>query len=738
LIKLTPISCENSAKLSSNPSEFGSEDDKNHLSLKLMNNFSKRKDFQPKKVSDFAKNDCRSRGKTVNEKYDKKKEEKEHCFNTKNSKQENSLFNKMIKQKLMKEMEKKTWLKDISLQLSIEHGSEKFEERGFFSDKKPNGRKESVEEGFVDIFSDIFLNSENSEISDHNSPVYHRRKETKKTFNFETLNLEYCESMDNSVSSKHSLQQPLLTENEQTVKEDGKDEINENYKNGDENEEEKEKLENEKNEEEAALVRRMKKGKTMLEETNLVINRSSMQKSIRMEKKDIIRKDDEGIKICNKIEEKLREVSENEYTIGSNLKLESIIKYLQELKNLIYNGNIEGTSHQPYEYYEIEEILEFMKKFLNIGEKYLNYKHLANQNLLRNDRGCVKKEFFRGWKKTKTVKSKQNSFSLEKTRKSRTPNPNLVSFKRQKTRTEIIKPMEIDTNPLKKPNKNLTLLTKFEKTDEIWLNNEDKTKELSNKLRLSIKVEQKPIKSILSADEKAKKKVSFNEEEGRENMTKITLIKPTDFECMNVKGIASPGIFQQNSKKRPSIITRFLECGQFFTDENARILDKNTKEIRHSPIFKYTKRKSVEVLSPDRKSPERHLKRSKRPRQSAMGILRGGGTLPLDIIENYDKFPRKKARHYSYQIPRKVPIEEPLNRNHEKEDKKEEKNEEKMEKMNEVANEKNEVADRIEEEDTDSSEDSISMIDVKDYMRDYYSDSDVVKFSKTMECEFGM
>ena len=252
-------------------------------------------------------------------------------------------------------------------------------------------------------------------------------------------------------------------------------------------------------------------------------------------------------------------------------------------------------------------------------------------------------------------------------------------------------------------------------------------------------------------------------------MKEITLIKPITSEVnslgidlklhikkfdnkeldMNNKGISSPGIFKRDLSKRPTIMTKILEYGQFFLEEKNRELDKDTKDIRHSPIFKFTKRKSVEVLSPIRKnSPERINRRLKRSRKSTVAAGLKSGTIPQDPIENMN-FSRKKARHFSYQNQKKPNYDDFLKEiERRKEKNKEKENEIIKEKVEEEKNFKtlnislrdssNDNYETDEDKIEEDSEDSISMIDAKEYIRDYYSDTDALKISKYLDCEIEM
>ena len=418
--------------------------------------------------------------------------------------------------------------------------------------------------------------------------------------------------------------------------------------------------------------RRKVKNRTVLIDNPPTILKTAakMRRSIRCEKKDVIRRNDEAIKQCIELEEKLREIFELDFSKSSIRTLELAIKLLAELKCVIMNPM---QIKQSYEYYEILEILDFVNKIINVGNKYLKYKGISSRNIIREKDANPKRQTFRYRKRMKTIKVKpSSSLSLEK-RKSKqiegrvSKQPTKQELPRESSqenkqkssrRSESEKSIEIQDAAMEtvktqrktrfslkygKEGPSLQILKSPEETgsstkgggmDFLWKENE-KTKESMN-----ISIE-----NIVEKTEKLA--TPLNNPERKLKVQTSLGYQRTD-EGFNIK-MSSPGIFKRQCLKKPTIKTKLLECGQFFLEDQQE-KDEDTKDIRHSPIFKYTKRKSVEVLSPARKgSPEG--RRKKKPRMSVIGTLTGNsnsGTIP----EN-SKFSRKKNRLLSYQLTRK-------------------------------------------------------------------------------------
>jgi hypothetical protein len=181
LIKLTPISCEDLAFLQKKDSESESENEgkdlENTKSMKnlVIRNNSSNKDFLPKKASDFAKTSNRTRGQTVYDGNLNEKEKDPNLLLNPQKKQDMSLFNMLFKQKY------KTWLHDFSPQVSLDKSSSDNNSNNI---KLSNVKKEkdvNNEEGFIDIFSDMNVNSGN--VSEDSNKISPSGKE-KKVFDF--------------------------------------------------------------------------------------------------------------------------------------------------------------------------------------------------------------------------------------------------------------------------------------------------------------------------------------------------------------------------------------------------------------------------------------------------------------------------------------------------------------------------------------------------------------------------
>ena len=167
-------------------------------------------------------------------------------------------------------------------------------------------------------------------------------------------------------------------------------------------------------------------------------------------------------------------------------------------------------------------------------------------------------------------------------------------------------------------------------------------------------VSQKSSRIIEKSEDSSLKKGNFSQKSPKNLKLELPHFQKPELEN-NLK-MSSPGIFKRALQK-PSITTKILEYGQFFLEEK-REKDHDTKDIRHSPIYKYTKMKSVEVLSPVKKSPEE--KKKKKLRMSIIGMV-NSGTLPENLQNEQKVLLRKKKRHLSYQIKKEEFIIESLN-----------------------------------------------------------------------------
>lgn len=403
---------------------------------------------------------------------------------------------------------------------------------------------------------------------------------------------------------------------------------------------------------------------------------AKMRRSIRCEKKDVIRRNDEAIKQCIDLEEKLREIFELDFSKSSLRTLEMAIKLLAELKSVIMNPI---QIKQSYEYYEILEILDFVNKMINVGSKYLKYKGISSRNIIREKDANPKRQTFRYRKRMKTIKAKpSSSLSLEKARKSKqtegrvSKQPTKQELPRESSqemklksskRSESEKSIELQDAAIEtlktqrktrfslkygKEGPSLQIIKSPEETGNstkgggfefLWKENE------KNQESLNISIE--------NTVEKAGKLATPNNNQERKLKVQTSMGNQRTDEGFNIK-MSSPGIFKRQCLKKPTIKTKLLECGQFFLEDQQE-KDEDTKDIRHSPIFKYTKRKSVEVLSPARKgSPEG--RRKKKPRMSVIGTLISSSTTGNSnsgTIPENSKFPRKKNRLLSYQLTRK-------------------------------------------------------------------------------------
>lgn len=786
-IKITPISCEElphfpqnlniSQKLQGQSSGEESEKEREEPSNK---NY---QEFLPKKVSEFA----RSRGKTVieNKKYSATKPVK-HARS-----ENNSLFNRLIKEKFKKlhENEKNLYNNSNNIpegtspQVSLERSSKSQRKGRDFtrSEKKPS-EFANKNEKFAEFFSDLNdLSDNSSRISAKVSPVSKKIKKKAQFFNF-----EQTEELD-SVSSVNSVPQRPRKDSEEPLT----------------------KLVFFENTEESANLKEIsaKNRPYFLDvSTNNAnnsgflgknSNSSTLRRSVRGEKKEIIKKDDEGIKICELIVERLNEIFAQEFNKQSLEHCEILINKLKKLKNVICSGDTRETPMKtPYEYQETLEILEFVEKLAAQGRKLLKYRELSKKFVIKDENAEKNADFstkhrhfpLRGKKKTscslekrqelqqkmqdfiEEKRKKQFSFvrrtkqqlkagtlvisttkskysDSEKSFKSTGANPRTVRDLRAKTT------FSMKYGGKNRENSEVSPKSEEEKTHEENLrvsieSIEERSRNIAEKKDLSIEntkeiaksKETTPLDLEKPPDFHSKistiklKRVPFDEDQAPKPLKINTERIKSPENSPQSKLLTSPCIFKASKFQRPFIKTRPLEYGQFFKDKIEGNID--TRDIRHSPIYKFTKRKSVEVLSPVKKGSPRH--RASKHRKSTLCTFKNH--LVSEDIHGL----RNSKRHFSYQFPLK----------NNDEDREKEKNKTNymllkallIQENDEIVNEKNENCKEEEEDEkeeekekekevlddsesqTDESE--ISTLEKKEYMRDYYSDSDMMKIEQ--------
>lgn len=567
-----------------------------HLKNTLSSN-NPRTEFFPKKTSDFA----RTRGKTTT-KIDESGSIKQELpltishpnLKTSSKADNDSLYNKLIKQKLrlMHESEKRNWLKE-GASPGLSQGASSFstnkndaKKLGFeFASERKKKLKRSGEH-FLDLYSDINKSEDLSDKSNKISPQF-------KKFNFESPDeLDSLSSLNSHLKPPGEDLPPLTTkttvEKVNTISES--QEFN-------------------------PKKRKIVRGKTIMLENKSQKPQLKPRNSVRSDQKETIKKDDEGIKICMILEEKLNGVSIQKFSQTDLENFTVFEKYIQKLKEVL-SPQISEPLKTPYEYHETIELLEFVGKVRKIGEKYLKNRELSRKFIIKNP------EFLNTLIKQDKFLKKRNSLPLERNKKV------LKNWGPEESMMKIQAGTPwLENKPLLK--KSIDRKSVDEKSGK-----DSRKKEVFLE-KSPPKLQDFPVKMESSQRKKT-------QESEKNELTLLKLIKVDDDlkESNAVKCLASPCVFRR--QKRPEMIkTKALQFGQLFF-EKSNVM-KDTKDIKHSPVTKFTKRKSVEVLSPVKKgSPLTTGRKKRRKRESTLVIGK-------KLIEDAD-FSRGKKRHFSHQI----------------------------------------------------------------------------------------
>ena len=367
LIVIPPIYAEELAHIKKALDSESESEDRFGINSKSARNIEQtnNKDFQTKRVSEFAKSNYRQQTTVCNETFENKNPEdlpisKKSLFKPKDQK----TLGIKIEGSLNEEGNERRLLKSADIR--------------FIS---------STTGGFQDMFSDTNINSENmSESSEHKLKSSSKMKSSKVHL-IKLLEEDrgvYFEESPDLNKQRPSVENEMMFPEKNTPKLLAKPPplSSENihfFPNNPEFMISTDKIPRSTNIMEESFIK-PEEAKHERKNSNPHRSMSSMLRSNIVEKKEIIRKEDKAIKACLMLEEHLRQFNETEFSKFSMRTLQASQQLLNDVKTAIELPSL--NLRQGQEHIKVLETLEFLEKMTVLGTQFLKHNRNSNRGVI--------------------------------------------------------------------------------------------------------------------------------------------------------------------------------------------------------------------------------------------------------------------------------------------------------------------------------------------------------------------